>query len=225
MKYFYCICLILLLCVPRKAFAQLEQGNFLVGGVAGFSLSSSTLNNNDAYTKKTFSYNLSPNISYFVTKGLALGAVLSYENTHNTYPSTSFSGDSKTSTNQLSVGPSVQYFYQIEDKLALQLQTSFVWGRQSGSEGVFIPNGFFDPNFPSDPNSGYTWIAFSNQSNTTTFSVGPGLTYFLSPRIGLQGNLLYQINRTETPEGIFGTNINKTSGLYFKAGLQIFLWK
>jgi len=84
---------------------------------------------------------------------------------------------------------------------------------------------FFDPNYPSDPNSGYTWISFSNQSNTATFSVGPGLTYFLSPHVGLQGNLLYQLNRIETPEGIYSTRFNKTSGLYFKVGLQIFLGK
>jgi hypothetical protein len=223
MKHALLLPMLALLLFSSPVFAQLEKGNILLGGNAGFSATSTTTSKSSS-SKSSISYNLSPNLGYFVAKGLAVGAVLSYDHNNSSYANASSTVQKDIHSNNytFSVGPGLQYYYQIQEKLAIQIQTSYTWGKTSGTDGVYIPEIFVDPNAS---NNQQILVLQTIKNNTTTFSVGPGLTYFLSPHVGLQGNLLYKINRVDPSDGYYNYGITKTSGLYFHVGLQIFLGK
>ena len=75
--------------------------------------------------------------------------------------------------------------------------------------------------FFAEANAGFEGINRSKSStNTTTnglgLGIGPGLAYFITPNIGLEGLLMYQ--------GIFGFGTKMVaSNLNFNVGLQIYL--
>lgn len=220
-SYFYSF-LLGILFFSSSAYAQLEKGTWLVGGNAGFSR---TTTDNKYFNKSSFSYNLAPNLGYMITKGLAIGAVASYEHTSSKQPSSSNSStkDLHTTRSTFSVGPALQYYYQLEGKWALGLQASFTWGNQSASEAYTLP-----AIYTNDPRGPFQVVVIKIKNNTKTFAVGPSLTYFLNPKVGLQGNLVYKMEQIEYPKDyafLINSTNTKTSGIYFNLGLQIFLGK
>jgi hypothetical protein len=96
----------------------------------------------------TLGGNVSPNVSYFVVKGLALGAVTSYGRNWsrqfdpNSLPNGNRPGN-KSRSQDFAVGPAVHYYFMLGDKLAVYAQTSLSWGKSwaINTFRVLDPNG------------------------------------------------------------------------------------
>ncbi len=205
MKAFLTLIFVTVLAQP--VISQVDKGSFLVGGSLGFNSSKTKYNyySNPPLQAPEFketSINITPNASYFVLKGLALGITPSYSYTYETE-----SGSvSPLKTHIFSIGPMVRYYYML-DKWAIfsHLSYNFGWETLKG----FTFNQFTGTN------------QYATQKSTTgNFKGGIGATYFLNNKVGIEGLVFYQQNNVSQP----GLDSNSPS-INFNIGLQVFLSK
>ncbi len=172
------------------AYAQLEQGNVLLGGGVSFSLSSreqpAELDLGDDVTTNSFS--ISPQAAYFVADGLALGLSVGYSrfqadvpyNFTNDFGDT-FSGILDEVQDEFFVSPFVRKYWYLggsESRFAFYLQgsLSIAFGSME-SEDVSFSDGEI----------------INREMDTLGFGLGisPGFSFFPSPKwgieLGLQG--------------------------------------
>ena len=110
----------LLLIVSAGLSAQTMQGQWMVGGTAGFN---STSNDPDGGADAVTTFNLNPNIGYFVIDNLAIGLNLGFE---------SHSGAGSV----FSVGPQVRYYFvNLGESAKLFAQGRFGFASFSPEEG------------------------------------------------------------------------------------------
>lgn len=177
----------------RPAFSQTEKGNFLVGG----SLSFTNSKNGDL----TFnSLSLNPTISYFFIENLAVGVITPY-----TYSNNSFGGIT-TNSNSYSIGPTVRYYFPLNEHWAIFPEVDYSAGWQKSHDNT----------------------ASTSSTNIHLFRGGAGATYFINKNVGIEGFLYYQDSRTDytyynsaMPSNNFTST--KVTSINFRIGLQIYL--
>ncbi len=133
-------------------------------------------------------FNLTPKAAWFIDDGVALGSYMHFGVTH-------INGESG-SNYSYGIGPLARYFFSIDQLPALK-KTKFFVEANAGFEGVH-----------SSVNSSNT--------NGMGFGFGPGVSYFITPSVGVEALLKY--------DGILGFgSTTYTNGLSFGIGLQVYL--
>jgi hypothetical protein len=205
MKSKIVLSVILLLILVQSSFGQLEKGSFAVGGELGFGNSNTVANQQvplfvppGSYTHKNFSIGLSPVVSYFVANRFSIGLITpySYSRTWGMFPS--------SWTSNYSAGPSVRYYFPFKT-WALFSELSYYHGWQTSMEPVYYPG--------YSPSTKVT-------ARKDSWSLGAGLTYFITKNIGLEGKLYYEQDKVH-PSSY--DPITTQSYLNFRIGLQVYL--
>ncbi|MFV0538303.1 MAG: hypothetical protein ACK5M3_13185 [Dysgonomonas sp.] len=134
------------------------------------------------------SFSLTPKALWFVKDGTAIGAYAKFGFNHN-------NGEDGSSY-AYGVGPIARSYFSV-DKIPAFRKTKLFLEANVGFEGTDSS------------------VSHSN-TNGLGFGVGPGLSYFITPTVGLEASLKY--------EGIVGFGSNTyTNGLNFLIGFQVFL--
>lgn len=143
----------------------------------------------NANFKQNISFNITPKAAWFIEDRIAVGAYLNFGIDH-AYKTTG-------STYTYGVGPLARYYFS-KEQIGTLKQFKFFAEGHVGFEG-----------------SNVTGKAKSN-TNGLGFGVGPGITYFLTPTVGLESTIKYG--------GIvgFGSDAYKNQ-LTFGIGLQVYL--
>lgn len=147
------------------ASAQINKGQFLVGGNAAFS-------SNDNTGQKTSQLNLSPNVGYFFINKLAGGVKLNLG-----YNKSEMYGVKNTGSNY-GISPFVRYYFlPASSKVNLIAEASYGWGRSKDKAPDFTtkstyngysflvgPTFFITPNIAIEVTGGYTGNRYRDKS-------------------------------------------------------------
>lgn len=198
----------LLICAVtyQFTFAQIEKGTILIGGMGGFSNSTSQNIYDDGTTSTTTdgptytSFYIAPWAGFLITEDLAIGLGINYRS-YVTKSSFTYFGDitnTTDKTNTFTISPGARYYYVHTD-------VTHLWAQLS------IPIGFGTTTHEEKTGTTTT----SSESKIATFGVGisPGLTINISKRCGLEaqyGFLGYTSSKTTTDLNP-GSNVDKTS--------------
>ena len=192
------VTVIALALICSGAYAQFNQGRYLAGGSVGFSATTSKAKTDAAtstYLHST-SFNISPDIGYFVIDNLAVGAAL------NLSSSTS-KGDgndnSKTTLTNFSLTPFARYY--LSQGIFFQGQVGFGTGSRKEKE-----NG-------------------SNTTTTTKHGVfdwalSAGYAYFLNDFVAIEPMVGYGSSADKYKDPDIK---DISSGLFINVGLQVYL--
>ena len=163
MKILKLIYLLILLFISTTN-AQINKGNWMVGGTAGFTYSKTEAINNNPTTGTTINYNsigtysvaLDPNVGYFFKDKLAAGLKISYLN--------GFQEGEKVSSDgmNLSIGPYLRYYFLKTDK---------------------VYNLFIEPS--------YNRFLSNSLGNASSFSIKPGFVIFMNSSVGFETSISY----------------------------------
>lgn len=144
-------------------------------------------NLNVSFNNQT-TFQLTPKAAWFIQDGLAVGGYAQFGITHV--------NGSNGSNYTYGVGPLARYFF-IKDGIPAFRSAKFFFEGNAGFQGV---------------NS----TVSRSTTNGLGFGAGPGISYFITPSIGLEGLLKYN--------GIVGFGSNTYSnGLSFSIGFQVYL--
>lgn len=133
------------------------------------------------------SMQLTPKAAWFIKDGLAVGAYAKFGFTH-------INGQDGTNYTY-GVGPWARYYFAIDNDAAVFKKFKLFGDASVGFEGTDSPN---------------------SHTNGLGFGVGPGVTYFITPNVGLEASLKYN--------GIVGFgSTTYTNGLSLGIGVQVFL--
>ena len=184
--------------VTSHTLAQIDKGNFLIGGSIGISNTEFSFPNSNLEKQETFSIFFNPNVSYFLTSGLAVGLVLPWS-----YSSTTPS-DMKSSS--ISIGPEVRYYFPFENwAIFTELSYNIGFTKFEGQ--------FFDPEIARVTNA-------TISGDVKNFNAGLGLTFFLKEAVGIEGIFGYTKTKNEYDKMLRDTD---NSSINFNIGLQFYL--
>ncbi len=190
------ICALVLLMVSAGAFAQFEQGTKMIGGTAGFSVSSDKYKNgNTTVTQSTTtSFSLQPEFGYFVIDRLAFGAGLGMM--VSKYNDKDDDGES-TSTG-LSFGPFARYY--LANKIFFHGGFGVGMAKNEGTTG-----------------GGDT---FDAKTNTSRWYLAAGYAILLNESVAIEPMLGYGASSQKDPDA--DTKF-VDSGLSLQVGIQVYL--
>lgn len=175
------------------AFAQTDEGSWLVGGSAGLDYTVQS-------GSRAFNASLSPQGGYFVVDNFAVGVrlPLGLQSTFNETTSSLGSDiENRTLTYRAGIGPFVRYYF---GKSAIR---PFV---NAGADYQYSRTRE-KVNFSDEP-------YISNENSYSLFG-GAGMAYFISQFVGLETQLTYTYFRSD--------QLNKYSRLGLNVGLQIYI--
>lgn len=165
--------------------AQIKQGQFLVGGNAGFSSAKERDN-------KTTVYNITPNAGYFVIDKLAVGMEAGYQYRKQTLKSgLPFSGEIESKYRMLTFAPYVRYYFlPAMEKVNLFANSSYGLGSEkentSASQSYSYyrvaagPAFFVSPSVALEASVYYmSGKAKNDPARTNTFGVNAGFQVHL----------------------------------------------
>ena len=200
-----------------SANAQIASGSLMFGGGLGADIKSEgTTKVTGAPDLKTPGYtewNFSPTVGYFLSDGLAVGLSL---NLDSRFRNTRSSADGSKTENIMSSGLGVALFArkytEITSGLYMHGQASLAYGSFSYTDRTF---------------DGASALKDGAKGSGTNISIDitPGLTYFVSPKWGIDfslNNILsYDMTTTKTESpaaGLFPASTTETSGGGFSIG-------
>lgn len=153
-----------------SGFAQINKGQFLVGGTGSFY-------SKDQNSTKSTNFTLSPNVGYFFLDKLAGGISTNLGYTH-----TKFSIDQKISTKNYTISPFVRYYVlPASNKVNFLAQASYGWGKgttsYSSNDAKFKVNSdffsfaagpvfFITPNVAAELTAGYGQTHYKSESSS-----------------------------------------------------------
>jgi hypothetical protein len=192
------ITVIALALICSGAYAQFNQGRYLVGGSIGFSTSTTKLKNDNATNTlaHSTSFSVTPDVGYFVIDNLAVGAGLGL-----TVDASKGDGNdnSKHTETAFTLSPFVRYY--LDQGIFFQGQVGF--GSQSNKDK-------------------------GNGSNTTTttklgvfnWALAAGYAYFLNDYVAIEPTVGYGSNSLKNKDA----DVKQISnGLFINIGFQIYL--
>ncbi|MFA9213412.1 MAG: hypothetical protein ACEQSR_06145 [Candidatus Methylacidiphilales bacterium] len=195
--------------------AQVSKGTLMFGGSLGASVTmESTQKVTGAADVKTPGYtnwNFSPTVGYFIGDGLALGLSL---NVSSNYVYSITTNDGKTTENIMRSGLGVSLFAR-----KYMLITEKVYFHGQGSLG------YTSSSFTTRKTVGSSGLADDDKNTISNIGVNitPGLTYFVSPKWGidfsLNNILAYNMTTRKTETEIAGSTVTtETTGGNFSIG-------
>ncbi|MEJ0032133.1 MAG: hypothetical protein WDO15_17930 [Bacteroidota bacterium] len=156
--------------------AQTGAGSFMIGGSAGISRNSHH-GSPDVATVSPVNLSVSPTVGYFPINNLMTGITAGY-----TYNRMDQNGE-KARTNGYSVGPILRYYVPFKTRFAAFAETAATYGKSiSTSKGVS------------------QGIDFNEKSRYVNYiyRAGAGVTWFVSPNIGIEGIVGYRQNNEKS---------------------------
>ncbi len=185
--------------VASGAFAQFNQGRYLVGGSVGLNSSTFKADNGNTTTTtgKQTSFSFSPDAGYFVIDNLAVGASLGLST--SAYKSDG-SSDKSNSTN-VTIIPFVRYY--LDPGVFFQ---AHVGGGSGKDKDTYT--------------AGQTTITTTTKVSLLNWGVGVGYAYFLNDFVAVEPVLLYGSQTRKNKET---DNKSITNGLSLSIGLQVYL--
>jgi hypothetical protein len=183
--------------------SQTEKGQILVGGSIAGSWQNSSTEEKRSGTKilipesetKRRTISLTPEVSYFIDTNLAIGIEGTYRYRIRIYPKQSGGGDSSRTedTRQtVRLGPTLRYYKPISDELAF-------FGKASA---------YYELGSSKDE-------GFDRESDIMGFggSVRPGITWFVSDKVGINFSVPGLVSYSYTEEEIVGDRqVNDPNG-------------
>ncbi|RAI99810.1 outer membrane protein with beta-barrel domain [Chitinophaga skermanii] len=155
--------------ISSTAFAQTQKGNIMVGA----SLGNITGTFSDGSDK--FQININPKVGWFIKDNLALGVDVNLGYAH-----TSFDNDSKLNDFNYGIGAFGRYY--ISDKsIEFSKRSRFFFEANAGFAGT---------NSKTKTPGG---ASSSSNTNGLALGFGPGLAYFITPNVGLEALLKYDV--------------------------------
>lgn len=202
------LAIFILLFLTTVSSAQINKGQWLVGGLAEVSYrqegTPSTPNQINELDLK-----LSPDAGYFIIDGLAVGLRTSYFRSHNEQPGYySFSSISKTDLTQFTGAAFIRYyFFPNTSRVNFLVDGGYAYG-------------FSDQNTISTYGFGGMYQSNSNwvSSKVQIFFISIGPVIFVTPNIAL--DILASYNRMNNID-----NSTYLTGIFFGAGFQLHLGK
>lgn len=178
------------------AYAQTDKGSFMVGGSLRWQRSHSDVNlpafGFEGTT--TGSFNINPTVGYFVMNRLMLGLQPSYSHTWVFHQPMS-------KITSFSIGPVVRYYIPFGKFAAFpEASYSYLKSKQQGFDTV-------------------SGRVVDVNKNGSTYHVAAGVTYFVSPSIGIEGIIGYTDNKN------MSYSVKKLTDLYLNFGIQFYLAK
>jgi len=186
--------------IPLISHGQISSGTTLLGGSLGFTTNS---NKNDGASNQNYRYNsftISPQVGYFIATNLVVGTGLSLNTGYQKY-------NSKKQFEQkgYSVGPFLRYYKFLGERTALFGNAAFnlnqIEVKTLNSVGELTTN---------------------QKQDGLSVLLTPGLTYFASPKVGLEislGYIGYSTNSSESNLNSSYPNKTKNSGFIKYYGL------
>ncbi|GAL86374.1 hypothetical protein MYP_3603 [Sporocytophaga myxococcoides] len=157
------------------SFAQLEQGNFLVGGRIGISSARpNTVNGGTTVDGvKTTSYFVTPAIGYFIAENFALGLNIGFGGYTEKTPANGTTPELKDKNPYFLVGPFGRYYKKFGDNFAIfgQAAIDFRFGKNKNESY----NSFFNR-------------VETTENKTSYFSpnIRPGIVFFPYSKVGIE---------------------------------------
>lgn len=186
----------------NESWAQIERGNFIIGGILGYDREVA----NDNSKIVTNEINISPEVSYIIGKRTSIGIILPIQHQSTRFDNTAIFNHSFVSGNSsISIGPNLRYYYPL-DKWAVFIQGNFSYGLHR----IFSYS------------EGYNPDEMSQQAKLFTYSAGIGSIYFIKTTIGIEGLFSYRSEKRIYGEGIYVNNLEHNT-LRFNLGLKLFL--
>lgn len=197
--------------------AQTEAGTKMLGGNAGFSFSKekTKVGSITADGWRNYGFYLNPNAGLFIIDQLAVGGMVTIQS----YGSSLKDGyqlgggnaeNMKSSSVSLAIGPWVRYYYPIGEKGAVFGELNTLLGVQQSKS--------------SELDNGNVVMEKNPMHRLSQFGIGPGYSYFISDKVGLEGLLQYRVQRaSHKDDGDEYRTKETTGGFYFNIGLQVYL--
>ncbi len=180
------------------AFAQFNQGRYLVGGSVGFSATTSKAKNDNATStlSRSTSLSFSPNAGYFVIDNLAVGAALNLST--NTTKDDGNNADKTTSTT-FSLTPFVRYYLD---------------------PGIFFQGqvGFGSSSYKSKETGSNTTV--TTKYGVFNWALAAGYAYFLNDFVAIEPMVGYGSDSFKNSDADVKL---VDSGLFINIGLQVYL--
>jgi len=191
--------LVIAFCAIKLGYSQTEQGKMFIGGQVSFlGNSQSQLDNQFKLNIHSNSFTLTPTFGYFIKDHLAIGVNVTYSylnlnQTDGNLIDANLSYNYKSTTIGYGIGGFVRYYSDITDKFKFFLHGGFSYlnTEQKSTSSTSVNRDFI--------------------TNSTTFSIAPGLVYFVTPKFGIQttfGNLFYSINKAKTKDSPYDNHDN-----------------
>jgi hypothetical protein len=151
--------------------AQTNQGSVLLGGSINFSsYNESRKDDFHSIESKTTNFNISPTVGYFVANRVAVGSSVGY-----IYSLSKYNSDMLVRGMGFSVAPFVRYYKLLGDKAA-------IFGSASVNYARYTAKG-------SNVHQDFTKTPYKRTDTDYGAAFTPGLTYFVSSKIGLEATL------------------------------------
>jgi hypothetical protein len=185
--------------IASGAFAQFNQGRYLVGGSLGFSAVTHKSDNGTTTTTtgKSTSFSLSPDVGYFVIDNLAVGASLSLAT--SSYKSDGSSDKSNSSS--VTIAPFVRYY--LDPGIFFQ---GFVGGGSATNKDTY--------------STGQTTITTTTKTGILTWGLGAGYAYFLNDYVAIEPLVQYSSYARKNKDN---DNRSINGGISLNVGFQIYL--
>lgn len=193
--------------------AQISKGSIMLGGSLGANIameSKTTLGSTSITTPGHTEWNFSPEVGYFLSDGLVVGLGL---NLDSKFMGEVSSTDGKKTEHimgsGLGVGLMVRKYFEIESNVYFHTQAGFVYSSMSATDRVV---------------DGTSALKDGDKITMTGMGINitPGLTYFVSPKWGIDFSLnnILAYNSSTTTIGDGATKVETTGGgLSIGAGL------
>ena len=168
--------LTVLFSITTAAFSQINKGQWLIGGNASFS----TDKDNVGISKdRSTTLLLSPNVGYFISDKLAVGARVNFLSDKN---EVEFGSYTETSNTAVSLSPFVRYYFLPKtEKMNLFADAGYSYGRtRNTSKGIYA----------GMPSSSYT-----SKGTTHGYHISAGPVIFLNPNTAVELTLSYNYQK------------------------------
>ncbi|WP_159430938.1 outer membrane beta-barrel protein [Flavobacterium segetis] len=166
--------------------AQIDKGNWMVGGSGNFTNYKSTFqSNNTEFTQTGSGISISPNLGYFVVDNFAVGTAVGFN----------FSNPSGANNNSHSYGisPFVRYYFRKAEKIINPfLQTSYGFsegksesGGSNKSRGYTIKGGsaiFFNSSVALELSLNYNSSKYNSDTTYNDLTIGIGFQIHLEKK-------------------------------------------
>lgn len=177
------IFLITTLLISVASNAQITKGNWMVGGTGSFTSSESKTTEVNSQISKSNTFNVSPNIGYFIIDKLSVGTLLEYETSNSKWQEATYKSKSAN------VGPFVRYYFLKPEKpLNLFLETSYNFSLLKENNSTVFSSKLGAVYFLNSSVGLELMLRYTiNNNNYDTFnSTSKGLTFGLGLQIHLE---------------------------------------
>lgn len=217
MKNFLIVMFIIMHCV---VFGQLQKGNLLIGGSAGFYNSNGKgANSPTQYSSKSTTLDLNPRIGFFLSNHSVVGLEPGYSFAKDSYGNSGVA-PTKGERSSFSIKPFYRYYFPLGEKAAFYLH---------GRAGIAFSKVRQDYYYLNETTGEVIYEKQKSDVVTNDVSISPGIAFFVIPQLSIEtmiSSLGYQYAKQKPETGgkatsqVFNFNHN-----VFNFGLTWYLIK